>query len=274
MASLIPADDIETILDGICLGYSKLVGTSGSGYGLSEPDGTYGVADAAGDTVTAIAGFTDVNPKVDLLATFNQWKDSLSSLTYYGEKARPILRKLTKHALDRGGYSTFDAFLTYLNTGDATKWQALAPSNWRDIHYKALGVYPAVNNLYFELLQGTTYTNGLRKLVVSGAVQTAGTDIDSTKYAGAVPYLKASGITGSGVVTVTGTQYDPATKTTTAGKTWTATVSGNGDFALAVGTASANSLIVAVSSISAAAGLTAGTIYAEAHRPSGRTLIA
>ncbi len=269
MAAL-SATDLGTILDGICLGYAKLVGTSGSGYGLGEPDGTYGTADAAGDLVTAVAGMSDVNTQVDLLAATSAWKDSLSSIAYYAAKVRPLLGTLGKHALSRGSYASVDAMLTFLNTGDTSKWQALAPKQWRDIHYAALGSYPSAYNVYFEVLQGSTYANGLRKLVVSGAVQTAGTSIDSTKYAGGVAKLIASGVTGSGLVTVTGTAFDPATKTTSSGVTWTVTVTGNGTFTLAVGTAPANSLIVAVSSISAAAGLTAGTIYAEAHRPSGR----
>ncbi|MFZ4483744.1 MAG: hypothetical protein ACOYOL_07175 [Chthoniobacterales bacterium] len=275
--AILAAADLAIQLDHLNLGYAKLVGTSGSGYGLGEPGGSYGTADAALDAVTAIAALSDIDQQADLLAAFRAWKDGLGSLDFYGSKLKPIVNRLAYHALQRGAYASLDAWLTYLNVTHATKWQCLAPTQWRDLYYKATGSYPAVNNVYFEVLQGSTYLNALRKSVVTGAgadTETAGQTIDSTNFCGGFAKIVVSGLTGSGVVTVTGTAYNPATQTTSAGVTWTYTVTTNGTFTLAVGTAPADSLIIACSSVTIPAGITAGTIYVEAHRPSGRTLIA
>ena len=127
-------------------------------------------------------------------------------------------------------------------------------------------------NLYYEVLQAV-YANALAKLVVAGTAFTAGVVVDQTKYAGGTPQINVTAITGSGLVTVTGTAFNPATQQTVAGVTWTATASSTSVIALTPGTAPSNSLIGAVSAISVAAGITAGTIYVEAARPTGRPLL-
>jgi hypothetical protein len=166
------------------------------------------------------------------------------------------------------GVSSMDTFCTYYNVGAGGPWAALLSPDYRTLY----GIfnndtYPTAYNVYFEVLQGATYANGLRSLAVGGA-QTAGQDIDSAKYAGGFGQIKWAGATGSGTVTVTGTwrKTDGTLRTAAAG---TAALSG------ATGTAvltppAANELLVLVTGIAVDAGITAGTIYAEAARPAGR----
>lgn len=279
--SILSAANLNTVIDNLSLGYAKALGTSGSGYGIGEPGGTYGTADAVGDAITALVATADADAIGDLLSGLSGMKSALSTLALYGAAFRPMLSRISAHARSRGGglYTDLDSWLTYLNTGTGTKWQALQEGvAFRAIYNQAKGGsnYPAVCNCYFEVLQGSTYTNALRKSVVTGSgtdTETAGQSIDSTKYCGGFPQLRVSGLTGTGTITIAGTEYNPATKVATAGKTWTAAVSGNGVVALVVGTAAADSLIIACSAVTIPAGISAGTVYVEAARPSGRPLL-
>jgi hypothetical protein len=120
--------------------------------------------------------------------------------------------------------------------------------------------------VYFEVLQGTDYPNALRKLVV-GTGQTAGYTIDAMMYAGGFAHLKWSGVTGSGTATVTGIWRKP--DGTTATGNGTANVSGASG-AASITPPFTDALILSCSNISVS-GVTAGTLYVEAHRPFGRS---
>jgi hypothetical protein len=165
------------------------------------------------------------------------------------------------------GVSDLNSFATYYNLQHTTKWQCLFNPVFRAVY--ALwrgGTYPSAHNVYFEVLQGTDYPNALRKLVV-GTGQTAGYTIDDTMYAGGFAYVTWSGVSGSGTVTVTGTWRK--TDGTTATGNGTANVSGASGSATITPPFS-NALILSCSNISVS-GITAGTLYVEARRPSGRT---
>jgi len=279
MAELSVAN-LNALLDEVGKAYLRTLGTSASANGVGEPtDGSYGAAGAISTARSNVATIADADVAADILPGLNIAKTNLSAKKLFAPSLRAIKSRLDLHARTWGGsnYSSLLARLTYLNVTHATKWQALQDGRWRAAWVEAFGSNSTPENWYFEVLQGSVYTNGLRKSVVTGAgtdTETAGATIDSTLYCGGFPYIVVSGLTGSGVVTVTGTEYNPATKVATAGKTWTYTVSGNGTFALAVGTAATDSLIVACSAVAVAAGISAGTIYVEAHRPSGRSLLA
>jgi len=165
------------------------------------------------------------------------------------------------------GVSDLNTYATYYNLQHTTKWQCLFNPVFRSVY--ALwrgGTYPSAHNVYFEVLQGSDYPNALRKLVV-GTGQTAGYTIDDSMYAGGFAHLTWSGVSGSGTATVTGTWRK--TDGTTATGNGTANVSG------ASGSASitppfSGALILSCSNISVS-GITAGTLYVEARRPSGRS---
>lgn len=286
------ATKVNKFLDELSRMYALALG--GSSYGIGSTGDTDRAADAAADLETYLAGLGDSAMQLALTRAVQATTAAMDAATLIGSKTRSVYNGLNGQvrALGITGVRTLDAYLSYLNYGVGGTNTALQCPYFRELFAAwSNGTNPTKYNLYFVVKAGTvfdgvTYTNALRKWVVTGAgtgTATAGTAVPNDgggtpvyEYAGGVPYLAVSGLTGSGVVTVTGTQYDPATQTYTAGKTWTATVSADGDAALASGggsAASANALIVAVSAISAAAGITAGTIYAQAHAPTSRVAV-
>lgn len=255
------------------------VGTLGTGtYGVGEPGDSNYAAGAADDLVTAILGMdSDVVLKVHTKAVrqaaalsavrVGTWSDVLNSLN-------DLCR-----ASGLTGVTNLNTYLTYYNTGSGGPNNGLQHQAWREMHYRWKGSYPTATNLYFECKRngywaGTTFTNALFKYDVTGAgtgTPTSGYSI-TTNYAGGKPYLNVTGFAGaSATVTVTGTQDLAGVRTT--GKTWTASVSGDGTVALTAGTAHADALIAAVSSVSVGAAMTNGDIYVEAWKPSGRLSI-
>jgi hypothetical protein len=167
------------------------------------------------------------------------------------------------------GVTNINTFASYYNTGAGAPWNALVCPDFNTLFYYCNNNTNLTNtNVYFEVLQGATYTNGLAKLVVSGAVFTDGVAINNTKYAGGFGQVTVSGFAGtSDTVTVTGSWRK--TDGTTATGNGTATVAGNGTVTLTP--PFANALLLDVTAITAGANITAGTIYAEAKRPTGRT---
>lgn len=273
---------LNRILDEIVRAYAVALGEAGSStYGIGTLNGTDRAADAWTDLTAYLAGVGDLALQASLGPSVTAFRARLAAKLMMAP--RSVLAKLDAEirALGIAGVSGIESYLTYYNYGSGGTNAALQSPYWRELFngWKGGTNYPNARNLYFIMKEGTafggtTYANGLRKLVV-GTGETAGGTVP-TDYAGGVPYLKVTGLSGSGVVTVTGTEYNPATGARVAAKTWTATVSSNGDVALASGggsAASANALIVAVSGISAAGGISAGTIIAEAHAPSGRVAI-
>lgn len=250
-------------------------GVSTGTYGLGVGDGAFGATLAASDLKADILSMSSGDFIAAVASRTNALYDSLNGNKLMKAQIAGLLASIDRHIRNcdvADAVTSLHSYLSYLNVGAGGTWACLMPYQFRDLYYYWKNSYPSIYNVYFEILQGSTYANGLRKLVI-GTGQTAGTDVDYTKYCGGVPYLKVASRTGTDVVTVTGSQYNPATQTVTAGKTWTATVNNTGDFALDEGTADADSLIVAVSGISAGGSLSAGTMYVEAHRPSGRQLI-
>lgn len=270
--------DLNAFMDECIRYYLKMLGTSGSGYGMGIKNGAWGAAGAATNLDTLLLSMTDTEPIAALIDQVRELRDRTDGATVASGYLTPPIGALQAHVVAQQitDVTDLESYLKRLNVLLGSKWGALQDPNWRDIWFNVSGgVYPEEYNLYFEVLQGATYPNALRKLVV-GTGETAGFAIDSSKYAGGFPKLNVSGLTGSDTVTVTGTAYDPATMAVATSKTWTASVTGNGVVALAPGGGSpapADSLIVAAGAIAAGAGITAGTIYVEAHRPAGRPLL-
>jgi hypothetical protein len=272
---LIPTPDLNKFTDYMSKYSLRLIAAAGQTYGMGEPGVDGGAASAAIDLESLVAGFTDLDLNTDYSDRVRTLKSNTSGIKQAGALLEACLVGLDSDALeDKPDASVvdFETLCDWLNTGTTPKNQALLHPHFSQSLFpqiKGIGIVPSIGNCFFEVLQGATYANALRKLVV-GTGQTAGFAIDQTKYAGGVPYVLLSGLTGTGLVTVTGTQWDPVTKTFTAGKTWTVTPTANGLWKLVSGgaaPASADALIVAVSDITAAAGITAGTIYIEAYRP-------
>jgi len=268
--------NVNSVLDAMALAYLCAKGTAsdmtaGSGLGLvADGSGASGHVGGLGAVLTDLITNGDFASNSRLSRMIDQLAKTVDSVIWAKSTFGPLQQQLAYlcSRANIAGVQTLDQYLGYYNTTHATKWQALCHPDFRSI-----SLFPiSAKNSYFPVKQGATYANALGRLIV-GTGFTDGFAIDETKYAGGFPKLKVAAITGSGVVTVTGKAYDPATNTVIAGRTWTVTASAATTYTLAVGTAPANSLIVDVSGISAAGGISAGTMYVESHEPAGRTFL-
>lgn len=276
--ALIAVESLNKALDEIVSAYMRIDGTSTSGYGMGESGDTYGAAARLEDLQAIILQTADASVIETILGSVNSAKTNITALRICGAQLRAVKAALDRHfrSIGSANYSSLETFLRRYNTGESSKWQCLQAPEWSALYNAIAGARPEEYNCYFEVLQGSTYANAVAKWVVTGAgtgTFTDGIAIDTTYYAGGIPALVTSGLTGSGDVTVTGTFYDPATKTTETSKTCIFTVSANGRAYRKTstnGNAAADALLVGVDSVSAAAGITAGTIYVEAERPAFR----
>lgn len=277
----ITAPVLNAILDNCNGYYLEVLATSGSGYGYGTRNAGWGAANKAALIGAAVLGCGDLQVQSQLSTPANNLIYATDAATQAAQDLSQLLWAVQMGIIGAQINSTIrnlDTYLTYLNTANSgSYWAALQHPAWVQL-YTAwfLGNAPSPWNVYADdpgTGNGAAYTNYLEKLVV-GTGLTAGDTIDSTKYAGGFPAITVAGITGSGVVTVTGTARDPANyQTVTAGYTWTVTASANTTYTLVPGgsnPAPTNSLILAVSSVAAAAGISAGTITVISQRPSGR----
>lgn len=273
--SAILAATLVTIGDLLTAARLKAIGTDGSGYGLGVSGASSRAWKRADDIIEAIKDTDDNDQIASLINAAIQLRNKLDANQVLGTLMSEFFGALNTEGVrsagvgSLAGVNSFDTLLSYYNTGSGGPWNALMPPDFRDTYYNGSNphVYPTAWNVYFEIVQGGTYTNGLRKLVV-GTGQTAGDAIDSTKYAGGFGQIKWSGASGSGVVTVTGLWRK--TDGTTEEGAGTANLSGGSGTAVLT-PPFANALLISVSALSAVVGVSAGTIYAEATKPSGRT---
>jgi len=263
----ITASQVLLVTDKSVAWWIALKGTNASGYGLGGPSSTAGAWKKGSEIEGIIAAFGDWDLSAVLGTSARLLRDNSDSETAGGSIASALLSALNRACSQAGitGADDLNTFATAKNTAVAT-WQCLFAPDFLDLYLAVNGTAPSPWNVYFEILQGATYANAMGKLVV-GTGFTSGATISSSSYAGGFGQVTASGITGSDTVTVGGTWRKPDGTTETGNGT--ASVTGNGTVVLTPPTA--NDLLLSVSSISAGAGITAGTIYAEALRPAGRT---
>lgn len=298
--SLISVSNMSSLIDSSCDWARDIYGSSSSGYGSGSSLVSFGAKANADAIMTLINGSGDP----DIYLTLGKPAQDLVSATNWQQIVKKIMagwiNGLDRHVYRKSGISgvsSLDTFLKYYNIGAGGYWNGLQDGRWfREIYYAVKNAYPSVYNCYFEVLQGTLnaathlYSYGLGRFVASGAG--AGTftkatlegelitdgsgfgKIDSSKYAGGIAQVVSSGLGGSGVLTMTGNGYDPDTQTVVTGKTWTKTISGDttSDFDGGTGV-SGNILLLEVTNVTIAAGITAGTFYIQARRPTGRALI-
>jgi hypothetical protein len=253
-----------------------------NGYGVGTEGGSSGAAGRLQQILTDLGAESDASIAGAFQPTLARVIDDVSAIKLIGRAVRRYLGRLNSHARQYGGsnFSSIETWLTYLNTGGGGPWAGLQDQRWRDLYYQFATAYPSVHNVYCEVLQGTAderrhlYTNALYKVVFSGAgagTPTDGVQIDSTQFAGGVPALIMSGLSGLGSITITGTFFNPSTGAIETGKTAVFSVAANGrHYRAAGGTAHASALILGVDSASLPAGITAGTFYIEAERPALR----
>lgn len=154
---------------------------------------------------------------------------------------------------------TFDGFVTYLNTNGSPYWGAVLHPIWSELWpLFRFGATLSPTCLYQVATLGTWTPGG-------GFV--AGSTIDHLVYAGGQCEIDVTGHAGNFDVVVTGVGYDPATKATIAGSTWTKNaVAGNGNHVLV---SAQERLIVQATAINVT-GTNPATITIRADAPTGR----
>lgn len=298
--SMLSVTQMNSLLDYSCDWARDIYGSSSSGFGSGSAAVSFGAKANADAIMTLINGSGDP----DIYLTLGKYAQDLVNGTSWQQIVKKVMTAwingLDRHVYQKSGITgvgSTDTFLKYYNIGAGGYWNGLQDGRWfRDAYYAAKNAYPSVYNCYFEVLQGTLnasthlYSLGLGRFVTSGAG--AGTftkatlegelvtdgagfgKIDGTKFAGGVASVVVSGLSGSGVLTMTGNGYDPVTESIVTGKTWTKTISGNTTYDFDGGTGfTGNILLLEVTNVSIAAGITAGTFYIQARRPTGRPLI-
>lgn len=275
--SIISPEYLNRHLDNATKTYLRKLAVTGQSYGDGEPGDAWGAAVPLAAMLTDLGNDTDAQVAKDLYGSISTAKTDNGALDRSAALFTALVSALSRNANTNQPTTAvvdLDTMLTYYNTTHATKWQMLQHPSWRTLYTEIKGAAPARQNLYFDVIQGATYTNALAKYVMTGAgtgTLTDGYDIDTSQplTCGGIPVINwASGWAGvSATVTVTCDAYNPATLAVQTAVTMTFTVTGNGRFFRVAGTAATNALIVDVVSIAVGAGITAGTMYVEAERP-------
>lgn len=276
--AIITASILNSILDNACGYYLDILGTSGSGFGYGTGGASWGASIKSGNISTAVTGSGDLSLINTLATAVLQTVNNCTGAIAAGGALSPLLFAVQNNIIGNSPTQTvtnLNSYLTYLNTSNSgSYWAALQNPAWNVLGGAwFVGQTPSAWNVYADSPGGgvdAIYSAGLGTLIV-GTGFTAHDVIDSTKYAGGFPALVVTGLTGTGTVTITGTARNPASyQSTVAGVTWTAAVTTNGTVVLTPGTAPAGSLILAVSAISAAVGVVAGTLQVVSQAPAGR----
>jgi hypothetical protein len=281
MGYITPAQ-VVSISDKLVAMSTAAMGTNASGFGIGDTTDTSRAYFKMTDPTTGLESIRRalVDPDIEqyFIATMSSLKSKQPSL--YNRSLTPLMVSLKQSCvatmlnLAQNSATSIDLFAKYYNIGAGGAWTCLFAPGWYQLHYDTVGSYPSPYNTYFEVVQGSTYTNGMYKVTCNsttgGSSPTDGFAIDSTKYAGCFPYIRTSSVTGSGLVTVAGTWR----------KTDGTTASGNGTITLSSNPANnayaltslpfTNALLLDVTGITLVSGLTGGTIYVESKAPSGR----
>lgn len=257
---------------------------NGDTYGAFTPDANLGLRDSA--VIAAMA------PAAKNLV------DSLG-IRKYASKYSPVLAAINQLCRDAGlaNVNSLNDFLSYYNTTNlpsthsAYVWEALVHPSFAELCSYALGMTISPHNVYFEVLQGSTYTLGLGRYVTSGAATGTFTGaqesnfvsnatatlesgtfpvgnttlgLDSSLYAGGFAYLKASASV-AGTFTVYGVWRNPVTGGLQYGAGTVTGISGSGSYLITPPVA--NGLLIQVTSITYASGETGKTVYINAVMP-------
>lgn len=278
---------LNTLCDQLCKDYMALYGSAGYGVGTAAGGVVKGMADIR-DIVNGLndATFRDA----DLQSLFSPVAVSAVSANTLARIAGTVLANwfnAISSACAAYGVanaiatiSDIQTFMQYFNYGSGGNWLGLQAPWWRDLYYAVRGSYPDPKCVYFEVLQGasfqgTTFTNALAKYIKGTSTLTDGEIIDYTKYGGGSAYIQWSSGSGSGACTITvaGKNQDNAAVNYTLSGTWGDSNFNASNSGVALTPSVSNSLITDVTSVTIT-GMTAGTFYVEARRPSGRSLIA
>lgn len=268
----ITASQVLEFMDKIAAWLLAAKGTSASGLGMGTAAGAYGASEKASDMEVLLMASEDFDLVGPLGASIRGMKNASDATQMGASITSGTFQALGAVCATAGTINELstvvdlDSFATYYNLTATTKWQCLFPPDLYELMKAALGKAPSAHNTYFEVLQSVSPT-ALGKLIVGTGFLSPGS-IDSAKYAGGFGQVKGVSVSGSATVTVTGSwRKVDGTAATGDG---TATVNA-GDSTVVLTPPFTSALLLAVTNIAAGTGITAGTIYAEAARPSGRS---
>lgn len=251
--------------------YLAAKGSSASGEGLGTAGGGFGANDKAEDMEGLGIATADYDIILLTGGAFRALRNSCDVNAFAAAFLATPINAISQACAAAGtanSWSTvadLDSFATYHNLTTATKWQSLFAPDFYELYLAAQGRAPSKHNVYYEVLQ-TGGGNALGKHIIGTGFSSPDT-IDDSLYAGGFGQVKATGITGSDIVTVAGNWRK--TDGSSASGNGTATVTGDGTFVLTPPFTDA--LLIGATNITVGGSLSAGTIYAEAAAPSGRT---
>ena len=219
--------------------------------------------------VGATAGLGDYN-LVNMIGPVTHQIQQLAAVTkqvaalYQGH-----MLALNSLAVNTGlaGVTNLDTLAGYYNIGAGGPFALLFPPDFALMYYAVYGVWPTPTNVFSPVIAN------MAQLAVTGAGTgnfTAGCSVDTVKFAGC-PNLDiiVTGLAGNGLVTLTVSGYNSSGTLVTGNTSWTITINANGTFALTP--AGVVKTITAVTGISIAAGITAGTLVISGKLPTSRT---
>ncbi len=154
------------------------------------------------------------------------------------------------------------SFAQYFQYGVGGPWGHFWAPDFALAFQDVFGAYPGAKLVYSPAVADMGHK-------ASGGAFVAGTDVDTSLYAGAaIPKLLAAGLTGTGMATVVGNGYS-SDGLPQQGRSWSVNVTGNGTFTLVPGVA--GDILTKVTAINVPAGITAGTLTVQADIPAGRS---
>ena len=260
------------------------IGTSGSGYGDGDrslaQSADYGVSRKVRDALSIQLGWGDYDINNAMSRSVHDMQNSANYQTDLRTRFGPALSALSTACAAAGlafpsaaKVSTIQDFATYFNTSTGGPFNALLPPDFGTLYAYGQGLSntdpPAAGNLPLPTNVYSPVIPTMFTYAVTGAgtgTPTAGTAVDTTKYAGAaVSTATMTGFAGaSDTVTVTGTALTAA-GASTAGRTFTVAIGANGKYDL-VPTVTGD-ILQSVSAVAAGNNITGGTIVIAGDLP-------
>jgi hypothetical protein len=275
-SSYMTATDFTDMTDLFAKAWLRIRGdgtTYGGGAGPSVAIGSdWGISKTLRDLESTINTIGEYEITSSMLGPLRAAQVASSNDVFARSVLGPSLAAFSGMAYLQGLSSVYDlpSLTRFFNTGAGGPWSALHAPEFGTLYLACSGSnLPASYCLYAPA--GVTLASR-----VVGSSMVAGTAVDDTLYAGAG---KADAVvTGwggtSGVLTVTGVAR-PSTSsesiTPISGRTFSATVSGNGTIVLMPSVS--GDLLLSVSAIAPPAGMSSGTITIQTAVPTGRTAI-
>lgn len=281
MANFTPAQ-VSMLIDNMVSLYMTMYGSSTSDLGVG--DDSWGFTKVGEDLKSLINGetsaiFRDLDIQLALgssVKTIARYSQS----SIFGMLASSLFQAVSGYcANSRTVDSTIvdlDSFMTYYNTVHATKYQVMAPPEWREVYYALTNRYPSAHNLYYSAINGGELLGSSIGALWASTLPGAGAQVDvvdTTKYYGGAAQLRWTGAGGAGAVSVTvvGEDQAGAAETWTASGTWGVAPFNAASGVVDLTPVDPDSLITAVTSLTIS-GITSGTAYVECIPPdSGRT---